>query len=335
MNTTRSFLAASIAILLSACGDDTATFTPLGTTAPEPLTSIETVVEDVEVVAQKPVVINDLPCMITVRGDLPEAIAKFDNACGVTVIRQCDDIGMGMYRCSNQPPQVTALPRFGEVPEIAIPEEVIVEPEVEPEVDSVEVPVEEPEEIDEVAEVVIPEVVVEPVAEVIVPAPKAPAVPPVATKKPVVAPKPKPRPIPRPTNTDASSVYVERHDLAIDYDDVSEGSVVTFGKLWAHVILNLGGDVWVAGHSDNIAAVLEYVATFYPDVNTRNIKVVTVTTEHDVNTRSYKIIDQYATLLEVDDHDDIDVTIAANSIAAVSHNDGKLVVPDDLYPIGP
>lgn len=354
MHIKRSLIAISIATLLTACGDDDATFTPLvkpaGTEsvikAPfaefkSPTDShTETVVEPIV----EPLVVNDLPCMITVRGELPAVIARFENACGITEYRNCEYVDYNTYQCSNQPPPVQVRivePEIVEEPVTGIEFEPVVdvpppmrdplpEPEVEPPTEPDPEPDPEPIVEDEVPEISM----IEPIVEV----PPKPVVKkqPVA-KKPVQKPIQKPalRPVPRPTNDPSTYAYVDRHDLVMDYDDVGEGNVTTYGKLWAHVILNLGGDVWIAGMSDNVAAVLEYITVFYPDINTRNIKVVTTVNDHEATTATYALINKHSTLLEVADHDDIDVTIAANSVSAVSHTDGKLIVPDDLYPIGP
>ena len=58
--------------------------------------------------------VNDLACLVTVRGTLGDAVNRFNAACGITEYRDCDPVGDDIYQCANYllgesgPPPITA-----------------------------------------------------------------------------------------------------------------------------------------------------------------------------------------------------------------------------------
>ena len=121
---------------------------------PEPVVTIEVTPESG---------VNDLACLVTVRGSLSDAVVRFNESCGITEYRDCDPVGDDIYQCANY-----ILGESGPAP---ITARNVVEPESsEEETDEselVEAPVSAPiiqpvtvaRETPEVAVVVVPEAV--------------------------------------------------------------------------------------------------------------------------------------------------------------------------------
>ena len=101
--------------------------------------------------------VNDLACLVTVRGSLEDAVNRFTAACGITEYRDCDPVGDGIYQCANYllgesgPPPITARSIDFDITKV---EEELVEAPVTP---LIIAPVPVVEEAPEVAVVVVPE----------------------------------------------------------------------------------------------------------------------------------------------------------------------------------
>jgi len=59
---------------------------------PEPVVTIEVLPE---------LGVNDLACLVTVRGSLTDAVTRFNESCGITEYRDCDPVADGIYQCAN------------------------------------------------------------------------------------------------------------------------------------------------------------------------------------------------------------------------------------------
>ena len=103
-------------------------------------------------------------------------------------------------------------------------------------------------------------------------------------------------------------------DIIRDARSISANGIVDVGDDFIDVLEeNENSEIWVRGFTDNVSAVVEYMALAYPQADLSRINVVSVYRDYMSSTEAYKTINELANFIGVDEEEDVHQYISLNA----------------------